>query len=62
MNMEEKKAMTPIEEQALDQVTGGKVIAIDDRGYVICRTCGKSLYSESEIEEHQKYCRFTYVG
>ena len=26
--MEEKKAMTPIEEQALDQVTGGKVIAI----------------------------------
>ena len=54
--------MTPIEEQALDQVTGGKVIAIDAYGYVICRTCGKSLYSESEIEEHQKYCRFTYVG
>ena len=66
--MEEKKAMIPIEEQALDQVTGGSLMvsAIDDDGNVretrvLCPICGKS-FSESEIEEHKKYCRFTYVG
>ena len=67
-NVMAKNENNRLDDELLDQVTGGglKVSAIDDGGNVtetrvLCPICGKS-FSESEIEEHQKHCRVTYVG
>ena len=57
--MEEKKAMTPIEEQALDQVTGGYISPVEilqDRllvGNMTCSYCG--AFVEPEFWRDHKY-------
>ncbi len=59
--MEEKKAMTPVEEQALDQVTGGYIspweilqdrIEIGDS--MTCPYCKAFAYID--IQNHMKEC------
>ena len=59
--MEEKKAMTPIEEQALDQVTGGYISPVEilqDRlingDAMTCPYC--KAFVGIDIQDHMKEC------
>ena len=56
--MEEKKAMTPIEEQALDQVTGGYISPMEilqDRLIIACPYC-KTFVGPEFWSGHSKEC------
>ena len=56
--MKEKKELTPIEEQTLDQVRGGYINPAEimlDRIFRPCPYCGANLLP-GELQDHQKKC------